>query len=138
MVYAMVSLKTGSIPKSVLSSRGRAQKIPTRNNPKLLIKASYGEEGKYFDLSDLENTTGSWDMYGQEDAKRYPSLQAEFFETVASAVNRRESVFAFLAIGGAGSLLVWGGKGSKDIALPITKGPQTSGENGKGGARGRL
>jgi hypothetical protein len=28
-------------------------------------------EKKLFDLSDLENTVGSWDMYGQDDQKRY-------------------------------------------------------------------
>ena len=31
---------------------------------------------QFFDLNDLENTIGSWDMYGQEDKNRYNSLQA--------------------------------------------------------------
>ena len=31
-------------------------------------------------MQDLENTVGSWDMYGQEDEKRYNGLQSEFFE----------------------------------------------------------
>eukprot|EP01024_Parvocaulis_polyphysoides_P051218 TRINITY_DN5032_c1_g1_i7.p2 TRINITY_DN5032_c1_g1~~TRINITY_DN5032_c1_g1_i7.p2 ORF type:complete len:130 (+),score=23.65 TRINITY_DN5032_c1_g1_i7:253-642(+) len=100
--------------------------------------AKYGEEGKYFDLKDMENTVGSWDMYGQEDPKRYPSLQADFFERAGSTLARREAVFGFLAISGAAALLVWGGKGSKDAELPIIKGPQTSGETGKGGSSGRL
>jgi hypothetical protein len=46
----------------------------------------------------LENTAGSWDLYGQEDDKRYPSLQAEFFERAAAPLQRRESLIALIAI----------------------------------------
>eukprot|EP01025_Chloroclados_australasicus_P059780 TRINITY_DN757_c1_g1_i1.p3 TRINITY_DN757_c1_g1~~TRINITY_DN757_c1_g1_i1.p3 ORF type:complete len:138 (+),score=19.50 TRINITY_DN757_c1_g1_i1:636-1049(+) len=137
MAFSLSCMKTTCVGKPIQTPQLSARKV-VNHRSRVITRAGYGEEGKYFDLSDLENTTGSWDMYGQQDEKRYPSLQAEFFERAGSAVNRRESIFAFLAIGGAGSLLVWGGKGSKDIALPITKGPQTSGETGKGGARGRL
>eukprot|EP01023_Acetabularia_acetabulum_P021728 TRINITY_DN2146_c0_g1_i1.p4 TRINITY_DN2146_c0_g1~~TRINITY_DN2146_c0_g1_i1.p4 ORF type:complete len:138 (-),score=40.82 TRINITY_DN2146_c0_g1_i1:139-552(-) len=137
MVLSLTTTKTACAGKPVQTGRANMRKVAARNSV-LVPKAAYGEEGKYFDLSDLENTTGSWDMYGQEDEKRYPSLQDEFFSRAGSAVNRRESVFAFLAIGGPAALLVWGGKGSKDIDLPITMGPQTSGENGKGGKTGRL
>jgi hypothetical protein len=35
---------------------------------------------------------------------------------------------------GAGSIALWGVEGSKALQLPITKGPQTSGESGKGGS----
>ena len=27
---------------------------------------------KFFTAQDLENTVGAWDLYGQEDTKRYP------------------------------------------------------------------
>jgi CBS-domain-containing membrane protein len=44
----------------------------------------------------------------------------------------------FAAVG-AGAIVTYGLKGSKDANLPIIKGPQTAGENGKGGtARSRL
>ncbi len=40
---------------------------------------------------------------------------------------------------GVGAIATFGLKGSKDANLPITKGPQTTGENGKGGSvRSRL
>lgn len=37
--------------------------------------AKYGDESQYFDLQDLENTVGSWDMYGQDTKDRYNGLQ---------------------------------------------------------------
>jgi len=86
-------------------------------------------------LQDLENTIGSWDMYGQEDQKRYNGLQSEFFERAASGLTRREYLNALIALGGGAALLVWGAKGSKDAKLPITNGPQKGGE---AGPRGRL
>ena len=92
-------------------------------------------EKKLFDLSDLENTVGSWEMYGQDDSKRYNGLQSDFFERAASGLTRREYLNALVALGGGASLLVWGAKGSKDAALPITKGPQKAPEVGP---RGRL
>jgi len=50
-------------------------------------------------LQDLENTVGSWDMYGVEESKRYPGLQAEFFERAAAPLTRRESIVSFIAAG---------------------------------------
>jgi hypothetical protein len=47
---------------------------------------------------DLENTTGSWDMYGQDDPKRYPALQETFFKQAADAVSRREALNGFVAL----------------------------------------
>ena len=46
---------------------------------------------------DLENTVGSWEMYGVEDSKRYPQIQAEFFERSAGPLTRREAMYSFLA-----------------------------------------
>jgi photosystem I subunit 6 len=44
-----------------------------------------------------------------------------------------------LAIGGGAAITAFGLKGAKDANLPITVGPKTSGENGKGGSvRSRL
>ena len=50
-------------------------------------------------LQDLEDTTGSWELYGQEDKKRYPSLQDDFFKRAAGPLTRRESIFAFTFAG---------------------------------------
>ena len=33
-------------------------------------RAKYGDADQYFDLDDLEDTVGSWDLYGQQDEKR--------------------------------------------------------------------
>ena len=50
-------------------------------------------------MQDLEDTTGSWELYGQEDEKRYPSMQAEFFNRAAAPLTRRESILAFTFVG---------------------------------------
>ena len=49
-------------------------------------------------MQDLEDTTGSWELYGQEDEKRYPALQAEFFDRAAAPLTRRESIISFTAV----------------------------------------
>eukprot|EP00892_Ulva_mutabilis_P012256 jgi/Ulvmu1/9402/UM051_0030.1 len=100
--------------------------------------AAYGEDSKYFDLNDLDNTVGAWDMYGQEDTKRYPDMQNEFFERAAGGLASRGAMLRFCAVASAGALLTWGALGSAQAGLPITKGPQTKGENGAGGKAGRL
>ena len=50
-------------------------------------------------VQDLEDTAGSWDLYGQEDTKRYPGIQAEFFERAAGPLTRRNSILGFIALG---------------------------------------
>lgn len=49
-------------------------------------------------LQDLENTTGAWDMYGQDDSKRYPSMQNEFFNNAGDILKRREALRGFAAL----------------------------------------
>jgi hypothetical protein len=49
-------------------------------------------------MQDLENTTGSWEMYGQDSDKRYPTLQNEFFERAGDALSRREALRGVLAL----------------------------------------
>ena len=73
---------------------------------------------------DLENTAGSWDMYGQADGARYPGLQAEFFERAAAPVVRREALLGLLGLAFPSAVVAWGIKGAKDVKLPITVGPQ--------------
>lgn len=48
---------------------------------------------------DLENTVGAWDMYGQEDSKRYPDMQNEFFERAAGSLASRTAMMRFLFLG---------------------------------------
>jgi len=98
-------------------------------------QAKYGENGRYFDTSDLANTTGSWDMYGKEDSSRYNSLQSKFFEQAGAGLARREAMLAFCSMAGAGVLLGWGAKGAKDAKLPITVGPKAPAAKGP---RGKL
>merc|ERR1711935_49689 len=88
------------------------------------ISAKYGDEFVYFDLGDVESTTGSWDVYGVESTARYPDQQAKFFENAAQGLGRREAMYSFLALSGGAACLIFGGKGSKDAKLPITIGPQ--------------
>lgn len=38
-------------------------------------RAKYGDESVYFDLKDLPNTTGSWDLYGVDQKDRYNKMQ---------------------------------------------------------------
>ena len=87
------------------------------------ISAKYGDESVYFDLGDVESTTGSWDVYGVESTARYPDQQAKFFENAAQGLGRREATLLLRGVE-RGLILVWGGKGSKDAKLPITIGPQ--------------
>merc|ERR1712124_142435 len=101
----------------------------------IVPKAKYGDEAIYFDLDDMANTIGNWDLYGQDDTKRYPSLQADFFNRAGQALNRRAAMLAFCAISGAIAIVGWGLKGSKDAKLPITIGPQKTPQVGP---RGRL
>ena len=89
--------------------------------------AKYGDESVYFDLSDVEATTGSWDVYGVDASSRYPDQQAAFFEYAAQGLGRREAVYSLLAVS-AGLLTVgYGVKGAKDAKLPITVGPAATG-----------
>ena len=90
----------------------------------MTCKAKYGDESVYFDLSDVEATTGSWDVYGVDSRARYPDQQAAFFEYAAQGLGRREAVYSLLAVSAGLLTVVYGVKGAKDAKLPITIGPQ--------------
>jgi hypothetical protein len=38
-------------------------------------------------------------MYGQDSDKRYPGMQAEFFERAGDVLKRREALRGFVALG---------------------------------------
>lgn len=46
----------------------------------------------------MENSTGSWDLYGQDEKKRYPDLQSKFFTQSADILSRREALRGFVAL----------------------------------------
>ena len=98
--------------------------FPNLKNSAVQTNAKYGDESVYFDLGDVESTTGSWDVYGVESKARYPDQQEKFFEQAAQGLGRREAMYSFLALAGPAACLVFGAKGSKDAKLPITVGPQ--------------
>ncbi len=95
-----------------------------RNRVPIACKAKYGDESVYFDLSDVEATTGSWDVYGVDSRARYPDQQAAFFEYAAQGLGRREAVYSLLAVSAGLLTVAYGVKGAKDAKLPITIGPQ--------------
>merc|ERR1719213_1074211 len=74
------------------------------------LMAKYGDESVYFDLSNMENTVGSWELYGEDGKKRYPALQEEFFTRAGQALNRRAVMAAFCAMSGSTAILIWGAK----------------------------
>ena len=101
-----------------------ARAVVRERRSAMKTNAKYGDESVYFDLSDVEATTGSWDVYGVDASSRYPDQQAAFFEYAAQGLGRREAVYSLLAVS-AGLLTVgYGVKGAKDAKLPITVGPQ--------------
>ncbi|KAJ8898894.1 hypothetical protein K2173_008203 [Erythroxylum novogranatense] len=38
------------------------------------VVAKYGDKSVYFDLEDISNTTGQWDLYGSDAPSPYISL----------------------------------------------------------------
>eukprot|EP00210_Caulerpa_lentillifera_P006791 g6490.t1 len=130
---SVVAAKSASFvrgtPLKTPPAKSRISRTPASVTP----RAKYGDADQYFDLNDLEDTVGSWDLYGQQDEKRYPEIQNEFFERAGSSLSRKEAIRSLLFIAGAGAFVLFGLKGSVDADLPIIKGPKTSGEKGPRG-----
>ncbi|XP_009611251.1 photosystem I reaction center subunit VI-1, chloroplastic [Nicotiana tabacum] len=87
------------------------------------VVAKYGDKSVYFDLEDLGNTTGQWDLYGSDAPSPYNPLQSKFFETFAAPFTKRGLLLKFLILGGGSTLAYFSSTASGDI-LPIKKGPQ--------------
>ncbi|XP_022721079.1 photosystem I reaction center subunit VI, chloroplastic-like [Durio zibethinus] len=98
------------------------------------VVAKYGDKSVYFDLEDIGNTTGQWDLYGSDAPSPYNSLQSKFFETFAAPFTKRGFLLKFLILGG-GSLLLYLSATASDDLLPIKKGPQLP---PKPGPRGKI
>ena len=43
-----------------------------------VVVAKYGDKSVYFDLEDLGNTIGQWDLYGSDAPSPYNPLQVRF------------------------------------------------------------
>ncbi|OUZ99975.1 Photosystem I PsaH [Macleaya cordata] len=87
------------------------------------VVAKYGDKSVYFDLEDIGNTTGQWDLYGSDAPSPYNPLQSKFFETFAAPFTKRGLLLKFLILGGGSTLAYLSSTASGDI-LPIKKGPQ--------------
>ncbi|KAL0441521.1 UNVERIFIED_CONTAM: Photosystem I reaction center subunit VI, chloroplastic [Sesamum radiatum] len=98
------------------------------------VVAKYGDKSVYFDLEDIGNTTGQWDLYGSDAPSPYNSLQSKFFETFAAPFTKRGLLLKFLILGGGATLAYVSSQATGDI-LPIVKGPQLP---PKPGPRGKI
>ncbi|KAJ8643196.1 hypothetical protein MRB53_004944 [Persea americana] len=87
------------------------------------IVAKYGDKSVYFDLEDIGNTTGQWDLYGSDAPSPYNPLQSKFFETFAAPFTKRGLLLKFLILGGGFTLAYLSSTATGDV-LPIKKGPQ--------------
>ena len=101
-----------SLPRSNLRSGAGA-----------VVVAKYGDKSVYFDLDDIGNTTGQWDLYGSDAPSPYNPLQSKFFETFAAPFTKRGLLLKFLILGGGFTIGYLASTVSGDI-LPIKKGPQ--------------
>ncbi|XP_073146493.1 photosystem I reaction center subunit VI, chloroplastic-like [Henckelia pumila] len=98
------------------------------------VVAKYGEKSVYFDLDDIANTTGQWDVYGSDAPSPYNSLQSKFFETFAAPFTKRGLLLKFLILFGGATLAYASSHATGDI-LPIVNGPKLT---PKPGPRGRI
>lgn len=112
----------------------RRRTVRVKNSRSGAIVAKYGENSVYFDLNDIENTTGQWDFYGNDGPSPYNPLQSKFFETFAAPFTKRGLLLKFLILGG-GSLLAYVSATAPPDVLPIKKGPQ---QPPKPGPRGKI
>ncbi|GMH22217.1 hypothetical protein Nepgr_024060 [Nepenthes gracilis] len=131
---AVKGLAGSSLSGTKLSVRRTTQSVRANNFRKAAVVAKYGEKSVYFDLEDLGNTTGQWDLYGSDAPSPYNPFQSKFFETFAAPFTKRGLLLKFLILGG-GSTLAYLSATAPDDILPIKKGPQLP---PKPGPRGKI
>ncbi|XP_008789338.1 photosystem I reaction center subunit VI, chloroplastic-like [Phoenix dactylifera] len=139
-VAAVQPVAVKGLPGSSLNGTKLAVRPPRRTPSRSKLRsgsgavvAKYGEKSVYFDLEDLGNTTGQWDLYGSDAPSPYNPLQSKFFETFAAPFTKRGLLLKFLILSG-GSLLAYLSSTVSGDILPIKKGPQlppTKGPRGK-------
>ncbi|XP_021731997.1 photosystem I reaction center subunit VI, chloroplastic-like [Chenopodium quinoa] len=127
-------LAGSSITGTKLHIKPARQSFKLKNARSGAVVAKYGDKSVYFDLEDIANTTGQWDVYGSDAPSPYNSLQSKFFETFAAPFTKRGLLLKFLILGG-GSLLTYVSATAPPDVLPITRGPQ---QPPKLGPRGKI
>lgn len=60
---------------SVASRPSSSARAATRRPRAAAVVAKYGDKSVYFDLDDIGNTTGQWDLYGSDAPSPYNPLQ---------------------------------------------------------------
>eukprot|EP00898_Chlorokybus_atmophyticus_P002865 jgi/Chlat1/357/Chrsp10S01477 len=115
-----VSASTFAGQRLSLRSKQTRQVRPARTP----AVAKYGSDGVYFDLKDLSQTTGKWDLYGNDQKERYPGIQNKYFETAAGPLSRRGTMLFVLTSLAIGFPITYGLKGAKDANLAIVNGPK--------------
>ncbi|XP_022153665.1 photosystem I reaction center subunit VI, chloroplastic-like [Momordica charantia] len=120
---AVKGLAGSSIAGTRLPLKPSRQSFRPKNFRAGAVVAKYGDKSVYFDLEDLGNTTGQWDLYGSDAPSPYNSLQSKFFETFAAPFTKRGLLLKFLLLGGGATLAYFSATAPDDV-LPIKKGPQ--------------
>ncbi|TYH70793.1 hypothetical protein ES332_D05G141300v1 [Gossypium tomentosum] len=123
-----------SLNGTKLLVKSTRQSFKPKNYRAGAVVAKYGDKSIYFDLEDIGNTTGQWDLYGSDSPSPYNPLQSKFFETFAAPFTKRGLLLKFLILGG-GSLGLYLSATASDDLLPIKKGPQLP---PKPGPRGKI
>ena len=127
-------LAGSSISGTKLHIKPSRLSVKLNNSRSGAVVAKYGDKSVYFDLEDIANTTGQWDVYGSDAPSPYNPLQSKFFETFAAPFTKRGLLLKFLILGG-GSLLTYVSATAPKDVLPITRGPQ---QPPKLGPRGKI
>ncbi|MED6146753.1 Photosystem I reaction center subunit VI-2, chloroplastic [Stylosanthes scabra] len=120
---AVNGLAGSSLTGTKLSFKSSHQTLKSKKFRSGAVVAKYGDKSVYFDLEDIGNTTGQWDLYGSDAPSPYNPLQSKFFETFAAPFTKRGLLLKFLILGGGSTLAYFSATASGDI-LPIKKGPQ--------------
>ncbi|OIW11885.1 hypothetical protein TanjilG_25798 [Lupinus angustifolius] len=116
-------LAGSSLHGNKLTFKSSHKSIKSKNFRSGAVVAKYGDKSVYFDLEDIGNTTGQWDLYGSDAPSPYNPLQSKFFETFAGPFTKRGLLLKFLILGGGSTLAYYSATASGDI-LPIKRGPQ--------------
>nr|ACU17476.1 unknown [Glycine max]ACU19630.1 unknown [Glycine max] len=85
---ALNGLAGSSLSGTKLSFKPSRHTVKSKNFRSGAVVAKYGDKSVYFDLEDLGNTTGQWDLYGSDAPSPYNPLQVCCFFTCASSSMR--------------------------------------------------
>jgi len=72
---AVKGLSGSSISGRKLAVARPSARAACRSTRRAAVVAKYGDKSVYFDLEDIGNTTGQWDLYGSDAPSPYNPLQ---------------------------------------------------------------